>query len=644
MKAEQYMDTKTIPTEDEYVKQEIDKLSKDAEILFPNWELFGRISNFGCNESVEEIVNERIILDGTFFDIVCHISKDGACYNYIRFKQHKHSTPETWIKEEYKQTYEDFLVSKARNTQNLKEYNANLKDKTLSEKELIKEIKETIKDYDIRNDIVFGGQQDIQKLYQENFDIKKCNKKCFFHITKYNNRSIGVFIIFDKNDKKYAIICNHTNKDDINEVKKDLRKNYTIINLPRVQSDNHSCSVLNKIFLTEMHKFFVEDKHDINALLSYGDIAFTDKVKIIINKLFNCGDIALPDEVKTLFPDLYKYQQYDVEKSENIPDEFKSYLIGTDKYNVLTNHDLNVLKPKEKQKNLNENEGKKEKIFNVGLLREGWCMAIDFISQNIDNVPLCELEIFMEIFEKQCNFFDRVISLQAQNSIITNNNYFANRKDAIQKIKQEIENRQNNRKNNGKEKICDFIFDTTLTSQILGHLTIAISPKFCEYVERYKQYFGNIIYQRSQKISAKNQSIKQLIEKSNHLTNDLKHILGRQQMGERNYKWVDIDENVGNIIQRAQPFEGNEAIRNGLRNEYQEKHNTHDNIINNNLTDKKNITFNKISNDNKINKEDHKSKANHNCNICDCNNLCSCFRSSSGQQKVDVGNINMNSL
>ena len=186
MKTEQDIDTTTIPTEDEYVQRETNKLSQDANTLFPNWELFGRISNFGCNGSVEEIVNERIILDGTFFDIVCHISKDGACYNYIRFKQHKHSTPETWIKDEYKQTYEDFLVSKAKNTQNLEKYNKKSQDKTLSEEELIKEIKETIKDYDIHNDIVFGGKQEIQKLYQENFDIKKCNKKCFFHITKYS--------------------------------------------------------------------------------------------------------------------------------------------------------------------------------------------------------------------------------------------------------------------------------------------------------------------------------------------------------------------------------------------------------------------------------------------------------------------------
>ena len=68
-------------TEEEYVKKEMEKLSNDANILFPNLELFGRISSFGCNPSVKEIVNERIILDGTFFDIICHISKDGTCYN-----------------------------------------------------------------------------------------------------------------------------------------------------------------------------------------------------------------------------------------------------------------------------------------------------------------------------------------------------------------------------------------------------------------------------------------------------------------------------------------------------------------------------------------------------------------------------------
>ena len=324
-------------TEEEYVKKEMEKLSNDANILFPNLELFGRISSFGCNPSVKEIVNERIILDGTFFDIICHISKDGTCYNYIRFKQHKQSTPETWIADEYKQTYENFLVSKARNTQNLEKYNENLKNQILS----AALVKDTIPRYDIHNDIVFGGQQNIKELMirKEVFSIDDYDKKMFFHTTT-NNRSIGVFIIFDKNDKKYAIICNHTDKDDINEIKKGLRKNYTIINLPRVQSDNHSCSVLNKIFLTEMHKFFVEKKHDINELLSYKD------------KEDNNGDIALTDAAKKLFPNLYKYQQHDVEKSKNIPDEFKSYLIGTDKYNVLTNHDLNVLKPQEKQKNL----------------------------------------------------------------------------------------------------------------------------------------------------------------------------------------------------------------------------------------------------------------------------------------------------
>ena len=577
-------------TEEEYVKKEMEKLSNDANILFPNLELFGRISSFGCNPSVKEIVNERIILDGTFFDIICHISKDGTCYNYIRFKQHKQSTPETWIADEYKQTYENFLVSKARNTQNLEKYNENLKNQTLS----AALVKDTIPRYDIHNDIVFGGQQNIKELMirKEVFSIDDYDKKMFFHTTT-NNRSIGVFIIFDKNDKKYAIICNHTDEDDINEIKKGLRKNYTIINLPRVQSDNHSCSVLNKIFLTEMHKFFVEKKHDINELLSYKD------------KEDNNGDIALTDAAKKLFPNLYKYQQHDVEKSKNIPDEFKSYLIGTDKYNVLTNHDLNVLKPKEKQKNLNEDEGKKDKIFNLGLLRKGWGMAIDFISENINDVPLCELEIFMEIFEKQCNFFDRVISLQTQNSISTNKDYFANRKNAIQKIKQEIENRQNNRKNNGKEKICDFIFDTVLVSQILSHETIAISPKFCEYVERYKQYFGDTIYQRSQEISAKNVKIQPLIDKSNHHKKDLLHKLGREEEDEDNEKCVDIDENVGNIIQRVKPFEGNEAIMVGLRKEYQEKY-----------------------------------KYLQNYHICECSNLCCCF-SNKTSTEIDEHNINL---
>ena len=59
--------TTTNLKKDEYVKQEIDKLSKDAEILFPDWQLFGFTRSHGCNGSAKEIVNERIILDGTFF-------------------------------------------------------------------------------------------------------------------------------------------------------------------------------------------------------------------------------------------------------------------------------------------------------------------------------------------------------------------------------------------------------------------------------------------------------------------------------------------------------------------------------------------------------------------------------------------------
>ena len=343
-----------------------------------------------------------------------------------------------------------------------------------------------------------------------------------------------------------------------------------------MQSDNHSCSVLNKIFLTEMHKFFVEDKHDINELLNYKD------------KEDNKGDIALTDKVKTLFPNLYKYQQYNVTQNNLISENFKSNLLITDKYNIIKD-----------KKNPNE-----DKIFNLGLLREGWGMAIDFISQNIENVPLCELEIFMENFEKQCNFFDRVISLQAQNNISKNKDYFANQREAIQKIKQEIINRQNNRKNNGKEKICDFIFDTTLTSQILGHTTIAISPKFCEYVERYKQYFDDTIYQRSQKLSAKKVKIQPLIDKSNHQTDVLLHLIGKQPTCEHG-SWVDIDENVGNIIQRAQPFEGNEAIVIGLQKEYQEKY-----------------------------------KYLQNYHICECSNLCCCF-SNKTSTGIDEPNMNM---
>ena len=600
IKIEQNMDTKTIPAEDEYVQRETNKLSQDANTLFPNWELFGFIENDGCSpDYVKNVVNERIILDGTFFDIVCHISEKGTCYNYIRFKKHnKLRLLSTWMEDKYDDTYKYFFNSKA--TRKITDKNIDISESE-NVNNMIKDCSKKTKDIDI----IYGGKQDIQKLYQKNFDIKKYNKKCFFHITE-NNRSIGIFIIFDKNDKKYAIICNHTNKDDINKVKEDLREKYTIINLPRVQSDNHSCSVLNKIFLTEMHKFFVEDKHDINELLSYKD------------KEDNNGDIALIDKVKTLFPNLYQYQQYNVASNNCIPNNFKSNLLVTDKYNII----------KDKE---NPNE---DKIFNLGLLRKGWSIAIDFISENINNVPLCELEIFMEIFEKQCNFFDRVIQLQTQNIISTNKDYFANRQTAIEKIKTEIENRQNNRKNNGEEKMCDFIFDTTLTSQILSRYATAISPKFCEYVERYKTYFGDKIYKRSQEKSAKNETIQHLINGKVSDENHFLHQLGKKEYNGKNKRKFDIDENVGNIIQRAQPFEGNEAIIIGLRKEYQEKYNTHDNIINNNLTDK-NIIGNKTSNDDTINKEDHKSKANHNCNICECNNLCSCFGSSSGQQKVD---------
>ena len=177
-----------------------------------------------------------------------------------------------------------------------------------------------------------------------------------------------------------------------------------------------------------------------------------------------------------------------------------------------------------------------------------------------------------------------------------------------------------------------------MVSQILSHETIAISPKFCEYVERYKQYFGDTIYQRSQELSAKKVKIQPLIDKSNYQTETLLHQLGKQPTDNYGSSYVEIDENVGDIIQRVKPFEGNEAIVIGLRKEYQEKYkNTHTQIINNNLTDK-NIIGNKISNDDTINKEDHKSKANYTYNIYDSNN------SSSEQQKVDSGNININSL
>ena len=130
----------------------------------------------------------------------------------------------------------------------------------------------------------------------------------------------------------------------------------------------------------------------------------------------------------------------------------------------------------------------------------------------------------------------------------------------------------NKKLNNGKGNMCDLTFDTVLVSQILCDKTIAISPKFCEYVKRYQKYFGDTIYQRSQEISAENVKIQQLIAKSNYETGNLLHKLGRQETNEENEKSVDIDENVGNIIQRVKPFEGNEAIRNGLRNEYQEKY------------------------------------------------------------------------
>ena len=379
MKTEQDIDTTTIPTEEEYITQEIDKLSKDAEILFPNWELFGFIENIGCNTGVvRSIANERLLLEGTFFDIVCHISENNICYNYIRLKQgHDNIAKNTnifckgfpWLKKcveegEVKIKEDDgyeitkWIYDHVKNITTLKNENlslalsdpANPYDRTRWEQQLLDKncaITELFsKECKTKNtkvpDIIFGGTENIQNLDMKDFDINKCNKKCFFHTTN-NNRSIGVFVVFD-GDKKYAIICNHTDKDDINEIKSQLREICTIINLPKVQSDNHSCSVLNKIFLAEMYKFFVEDKHDINKLLNYKD------------KEDNNGDIALTDEVKKLFPNLYKYQQYDVKKSENIPDEFKSSLIGTDKYNVLTNHDLNVLKPQEKQKNLNEDE------------------------------------------------------------------------------------------------------------------------------------------------------------------------------------------------------------------------------------------------------------------------------------------------
>ena len=618
--------TTTNLKKDEYVKQEIDKLSKDAEILFPNWELFGLMQQIGCNSRyIKSISNERLLLEGTFFDIVCHISENGICYNYIRLKQAKDNINEMKenitgynitgystlarkadgykikVGEDDASFISQWMYDTAKKTTEFKTLNLLLpssgcKDFESLHEALQKQNKEhlvpVLKKHcgDItQKDIIFKGEQNVQEL---NFDINKFNRKCFFHTTK-NNRSIGVFIIFDKNDKKYAIICNYTNKDDINKIKSKLRKNYTIINLPQVQNDNHSCSVLNKIFLAEMHKFFVEGQNDINELLNYKD------------KEDNNGDIALTDEVKTLFPNLYQYQQYNVASDNCIPNNFKSNLLVTDKYNII------------KDKN-NPNE---DKIFNLGLLREGWCMAIDFISENIDQVPLCELEIFIEIFEKQCNFFDRVISLQTKGNISTNKDYFKSRETAIEKIKDEILQRQKDRKN-GKEKLCDFVFDTNLSFLLLSNKTNAVSPKLCEYINRYKAHFC----QRVVKTSGYKRSNKYC----------MKNILP----GGHNYHptypidyGTNKDEGVDKIVPRKPAFEGNEAIRNGLRNEYQEKYKYNEEQEPRNTgTDDRNkpdmsSTIINLNNDTlPLNNNTQQQLSSMQCKNCpSCNCLCSSF-------------------
>ena len=253
-------------------------------------------------------------------------------------------------------------------------------------------------------------------------------------------------------------------------------------------------------------------------------------------------------------------------------------------------------------------------------------MAIDFISENINDVPLCELEIFMEIFEKQCNFFDRVISLQTKNHISTNRDYFANRQSAIQNIKREITKRRYNREHNGKEQMCDFIFDINLSFLVLIRDATAISPKLCQYIDRYNNYFCKRVVEVSRNIPASKYKMSDILPngKYYHPTYEIDYGDGK-------------DESVRKIVPRKKPFLNNNEIIEGLRKEYQEKYkNKHTQIINNNLTDK-NIIGNKISNDDTINKEDHKSKANYTYNIYDSNN------SSSEQQKVDVGNINMDS-
>ena len=95
------------------------------------------------------------------------------------------------------------------------------------------------------------------------------------------------------------------------------------------------------------------------------------------------------------------------------------------------------------------------------------------------------------------------------------------------------------------------------------------------------------------------------VDKSNHHKKDLLHKLGREEEDEDNEKCVDIDENVGNIIQRAQPFEGNQAIIMGLQKEYQEQY-----------------------------------KYLQNYHICECSNLCCCF-SNKTSTGIDEPNMNM---
>ena len=65
-------------SEENYIDEEIKKLSEEAEILFPNWEFFGFLEGSGCSRDIGyegKFTSERLLYEGQIFDIVCKMLK-----------------------------------------------------------------------------------------------------------------------------------------------------------------------------------------------------------------------------------------------------------------------------------------------------------------------------------------------------------------------------------------------------------------------------------------------------------------------------------------------------------------------------------------------------------------------------------------